>query len=184
MQKLLITGAGGFVGSRLIQRFQGTPGLEIYALTRNPDALSSIERGILKGAFTYDDASFWQGHSFHTLVHCAGKAHDVRNAADAGEYDRVNYELTKDIFRRFEAAGGSTFIYLSSVKAVADAVDGILDESSVPSPKTPYGMSKLKAEEFLQNKMQTTGIKIYILRPCVIYGPGVKGNLRLLYNFA
>ena len=71
---------------------------------------------------------------------------------------------------------------MSSVKAVADSVDGILSEVEVPNPQTAYGKSKLAAEQFLLSQKLPEGKKVYILRPCMIHGSGNKGNLNLLYQ--
>jgi nucleoside-diphosphate-sugar epimerase len=68
------------------------------------------------------------------------------------------------------------------VKAVADKVDGELTEEIIPNPVTHYGKSKLLAEEYILSKNIPAGKKIYILRPCMIHGPGNRGNLNLLYN--
>ena len=72
---------------------------------------------------------------------------------------------------------------MSTVKAVADEVKGILSEDEIPNPKTHYGISKRKAEEYLLSKELPLGKRLYILRPCMIHGPGNKGNLNLLFNF-
>ena len=72
---------------------------------------------------------------------------------------------------------------MSSVKAVADSVEGVLTEEIVPNPNTVYGLSKLKAEQYLLRQPLPKGKRLYILRPCMIHGPGNKGNLNLLYKF-
>src|SRR5690606_1547157 len=84
---------------------------------------------------------------------------------------------------QFLKRDAEVFIYMSSVKAAADTVDGILTEEKQPNPKTPYGQSKRKAEEYLLNATLPEGKRVYILRPCMIHGPGNKGNLNLLYKF-
>ena len=71
---------------------------------------------------------------------------------------------------------------LSSVKAVADNLVGVLSEDRKPSPKTHYGKSKLYAERYILSKKIPNNKRIYILRPCMIHGPNNKGNLNLLYN--
>ena len=76
-------------------------------------------------------------------------------------------------------------MFFSTAKAAADKVDGILTEDVVPSPVGPYGESKIAAEQYLLSKMEevrSKGKDIYIFRPCMIHGPGNKGNLNLLYN--
>jgi nucleoside-diphosphate-sugar epimerase len=76
----------------------------------------------------------------------------------------------------------SIFIYMSSVKAVADDVFGVLDENTIPNPKTHYGISKFQAESYILNQQLPEGKRVYILRPCMIHGPGTQGNLNLLYT--
>src|SRR5690606_33981174 len=98
------------------------------------------------------------------------------------EYFKVNTELTKHVFDRFLQSDARDFIYFSSVKAVADTVDGALKEDAEPAPKTPYGQSKWQAEQYINEQSLPSGKRIFILRPCMIHGPGNKGNLNLLYQ--
>ncbi|PZR07349.1 MAG: nucleoside-diphosphate-sugar epimerase, partial [Flavobacterium psychrophilum] len=112
----------------------------------------------------------------------AGKAHDTKNTSAAAEYFQVNTELTKKLFDIFLNSDIRDFIYFSSVKAVADTVDGILTEDVAPNPQTPYGQSKHKAEEYLLSKQLPEGKRLFIIRPCMIHGPGNKGNLNLLFS--
>jgi len=116
------------------------------------------------------------------VIHLAGKAHDLKNVSASYEYYKVNTELTKDIFDAFLASDAKVFITLSSVKAVADEVDGELTEDVIPNPFTHYGKSKLLAEKYILSQPIPDGKRVYILRPCMIHGPGNKGNLNLLYN--
>ena len=116
------------------------------------------------------------------VLHLAGKAHDLKSVSNPDEYYEVNTELTKTVFDAFLASNSKVFITLSSVKAVADEVDGVLTEESIPNPITHYGKSKLLAEQYILSKQIPEGKRIYILRPCMIHGPGNKGNLNLLYK--
>ncbi|PXY44062.1 NAD-dependent epimerase/dehydratase family protein [Flavobacterium hydrophilum] len=116
------------------------------------------------------------------IVHLAGKAHDTKGINDASEYFAINTELTKKLFDAFLKSNVKDFIYFSSVKAVADNVSDILDEDIEPKPKTPYGQSKLSSEEYLLSKEIPDDKRVIIIRPCMIHGPGNKGNLNLLYN--
>jgi nucleoside-diphosphate-sugar epimerase len=118
------------------------------------------------------------------IIHLAGKAHDTRNVSGEQEYFGVNYELTKQLYDLFLRSEASKFIYLSSVKAVADEVKGVLDEDVNPDPKTPYGRSKLMAEQHINTHPGSSEKEVYILRPCMIHGPGNKGNLNLLFRFS
>lgn len=116
------------------------------------------------------------------VIHLAGKAHDTKNVAQPEEYYQVNTELTKKIFDAFMYSTARVFITLSSVKAAVDLVDGVLTEEVVPNPQTHYGKSKLLAEQYILAQPLPPGKRVYIIRPCMIHGPGNKGNLNLLYK--
>ena len=116
------------------------------------------------------------------IIHLAGKAHDTKNQASADVYFKVNTDLTKKIFDYFSASRkAKKFIFFSTAKAAADKVDGILTEDVVPTPVGPYGESKIAAEKYIQEHL-VDDKQVYILRPCMIHGPGNKGNLNLLYG--
>jgi nucleoside-diphosphate-sugar epimerase len=157
-----ITGTSGFVGQNLSAYLTNHSFLVEPILLRNAD---------------------WKSHlNSNAIIHLAGKAHDTKNTSDSLEYFKVNTELTKELFNAFLENEISDFIYFSSVKAVADEVHDILFEDVEPNPKTPYGQSKLKAEEYILSKILPVGKRVFIIRPCMIHGPGNKGNLNLLYN--
>ncbi len=160
--KIIITGATGFVGINLSN----------YLLTLN----FSI-RGI-----SLRNSNWKNNFDGDAIIHLAGKAHDTKNTSDASEYFKVNTNLTKELFDTFLENDNKVFIYFSSVKAVADNVFETLHEDDHPNPKTPYGQSKLKAEEYILSKKIPQGKRVFIIRPCMIHGPGNKGNLNLLYN--
>jgi nucleoside-diphosphate-sugar epimerase len=102
------------------------------------------------------------------VIHLAGLAHDTKHTTEADAYFKVNTLLTQQIYDRFLESSAKKFIFFSSIKAQ----DG----------DTPYALSKKKAEEYIVSKGITTAKRAYILRPCMIHGKGVKGNLPLLYN--
>ena len=125
------------------------------------------------------------------IVHLAGKAHDTKNQADAEVYFKVNRDLTIKMFDYFCTHPGiKKFVFFSTAKAAADKVEGVLTEDVVPAPVGPYGESKIAAEKYILEKMEIAGQagndagdkRVYIFRPCMIHGPGNKGNLNLLYN--
>ncbi|MCA6428422.1 MAG: NAD-dependent epimerase/dehydratase family protein, partial [Cytophagales bacterium] len=116
------------------------------------------------------------------VIHLAGKAHDTKQIAEPEAYYQVNTELTKKIFDAFLHSTARVFITLSSVKAAADVVDGVLAEEVLPNPQTHYGKSKLLAEDYILEQSIPAGKRVYIIRPCMIHGPGNKGNLNLLYQ--
>lgn len=160
--KITITGASGFVGSNL-SKYLEEKGNTIDKLSlRKPDF--SLQK----------DAK--------AVIHLAGKAHDTANTSADDEYFEINTELTKKLFDDFLNSEIKDFLFFSSVKATADTLEGILDENHPSSPQTPYGRSKWEAEKYLLSKNLPSGKRLFIIRPCMIHGPGNKGNLNLLYK--
>ena len=176
-KKVLISGYKGFVGTNLINYLK-QKNLELFGLSRSIENQNSVTKN-----FSWDQLNEIKNQSFDVIIHLAGKAHDLKNTSDPEEYFQVNTELTKKLFDLFLQSDTRDFIYLSSVKAAADVVVGILDEMATPDPKTPYGKSKLKAEEYILNYDISPNKRAIILRPCMIHGPGNKGNFNLLYRF-
>ena len=131
----------------------------------------------------YDELSIDIMNKSKSFIHLAGKAHDLKRTSEAKDYFEVNTELTKSLFNQFLISDCEVFIYMSSVKAVADVVDGVLTEDVIPNPKTVYGKSKLAAEAYILSKEIPKNKKVYILRPSMIHGPNNQGNLNLLYSF-
>lgn len=181
---LLITGIHGFVGSNLVRAHAASH--TIYGL----DIVAPYKDGVV-ATYSWNDLDSATVPPVDAIVHLAGKAHDTKNEAAAQTYFDINTGLTKKIFDYFLASQARVFIFFSSVKAAADTVgDTILTEEVVPSPKGPYGESKLAAEEYIRSHASIVdgvyslpgGKRVYILRPCMIHGPGNKGNLNLLYN--
>ena len=176
--KILITGVHGFVGSNLVKALSGEH--TIYGL----DIISPTKEGV-RYTFGWDYLDKEDGiPEVDAIIHLAGKAHDTKNQSAADVYFKVNTELTKKIYDYYLKSKAKKFIFFSSVKAAADRVEGeYVDENVVPSPKGPYGESKIAAEEYIRANTDSTNDtdkKVYILRPCMIHGPGNKGNLNLL----
>jgi nucleoside-diphosphate-sugar epimerase len=173
--KILISGASGFVGKNLTVFLKDNEH-KIIAISRSPVGKYEISWDQLLN----DNSST---KDIDVFIHLAGKAHDLKNTSDAGEYFEVNTELTKKFFDLFLKSDAGTFIFMSSVKAAADTVEGELNEEFEPDPKTAYGQSKQQAEQYLLNHDLPVNKRVLVLRPCMIHGPGNKGNLNLLYNF-
>ncbi len=171
---LLISGINGFVGTNLVGSFAGSfriSGIDIG--TERQEGVTSIH--------TWDQQKNWPAAD--VIIHLAGKAHDTKNTTRPDEYFEVNLGLTRKIFDHFLSSGATTFIYFSSVKAVTDTVaEAALTEDAIAAPATPYGQSKHAAERYILDQPLPAGKKIYILRPCMIHGPGNKGNLNLLFT--
>ncbi len=158
---VIITGSSGFVGKNL------TKYLKDFAV-----------QGLSRQQLSHPEVSNCQA-----IIHLAGKAHDLKKTSNPEEYYQVNYELTKKLYDVFLKSDAKKFIFISSVKAAADQVKGFLTEEHQPNPQTDYGKSKLMAEQYIQAQELPEGKSYFILRPCMIHGPGNKGNLNLLYKF-
>lgn len=168
--KTIITGATGFVGQNL-REYLGE------------EHVVGVSRESNSTMITYDQVA-GALDSANAFIHLAGKAHDLKKTSNDAEYFEVNRDLTISLFKSFLKSKCPVFVYMSSVKAVADTVEGQeLSEDDTPNPLTPYGRSKREAEEYLLNQSLPEGKFLYILRPCMIHGPGNKGNLNLLYKF-
>lgn len=190
--KILITGVHGFVGSNLVKALSKEH--VIYGL----DIVSPIKDGV-RFTFGWNHLDDGEIPDVDAIIHLAGKAHDTKNQAAADVYFKVNTELTKKVFDYFLAHESiKKFVFFSTAKAAADKVNGILTEDVVPTPVGPYGESKIAAEKYILEKFKDYSLKlkdsskvvnselqtksVYIFRPCMIHGPGNKGNLNLLYN--
>ncbi len=180
--QILITGVHGFVGSNLVKALSKEH--TIYGL----DIIDPIKEGV-KFTFKWEDLDK-EGMvpEMDAIIHLAGKAHDTKNQAAADVYFKVNRDLTIKVFDYFCAHPNiEKFVFFSTAKAAADKVDGILTEDVVPTPVGPYGESKIAAERYILDALESrkdefTDRGVYIFRPCMIHGPGNKGNLNLLYN--
>jgi nucleoside-diphosphate-sugar epimerase len=157
-KSIYTTGASGFVGTNLMQHLGSAYSFNPY----NRKEAVEIK----------DDV----------VIHLAGKAHDLKNTTEEVEYYQANTELTQIVYDAFLASDAKVFIYLSSVKAVADKIEIALTEETPPNPITHYGKSKLLAEQYIFSKPIPVNKRVYVLRPCLIYGPGNKGNLNLLFK--
>lgn len=182
MNKILITGVHGFVGSNLVAALKQNN--TIYGL----DIVSPEKDGVDK-TYSWDDLGANVIPPVDAIIHLAGKAHDTKNKSAADIYFKINTDLTKKIFDYFSTHSEiKKFIFFSSVKAAVDKVPGdILTENVTPCPVGPYGESKVKAEEYILERLKNNPElykkrDVIILRPCMIHGPGNKGNLNLLYG--
>ncbi len=174
--KCLVTGATGFVGRALCHRLLDE-GCELIALSRSgaplPDGTPTTPCELAALNF---DTSLLTG--VDVVFHLAGIAHQQ---ADERSYEEVNHQGTLRLARLAREAGVNCFVFLSSVKAMGPASDApARAECDVTTPTDPYGLSKWQAECGLRDEFTGASMAIRILRPALVYGPGVKGNLQTL----
>jgi len=179
VSRILVTGASGFIGSAVVAAL-ARDGHAVRAAVRRPhlsfpDGVEVVQHLDLAEAFD------WQPllDGVDQVVHLAGIAHT--RGADAATYDRVNRLATARLAAAAAQARVEHFVFVSSIRAQSGpAADHALTERDPPAPTEIYGRSKLAAEE----AVRAAGVPFTILRPVLLYGPGVKGNLALLARAA
>lgn len=162
MATIALTGARGFVGINLLEYLKDLNKIQSISVRYAPNQTFEFRENV--------------------VIHLSGKAHDSKKVTNPKVYYEANYELTKQVFDAFLISECQIFIFISSVKALTDEVNGIVSEIQMPNPKTHYGKSKLLAENYILSKSLPPSKRIYILRPCMIHGPDNKGNLNSLYQ--
>lgn len=178
LSSILVTGASGFIGQRLCRRLQES-GVTVHALLRQPAA------GPWSTAFPVElgvdpiPAEIFIKQEVDTVFHLAVRAHAISEVAgDAAEYRRVNVDGTRVLLEAAMKAGVQRFVYFSSVKALADPGVQCVDEDWHPAPSADiYGRSKYEAERLVLAAGRASAMHVCCLRPALVYGPGVKGNL-------
>lgn len=191
----LITGATGFVGRALTQQVCDTGG-HVTALVRSQTPILPMEANqIVVGDLekfagsnkSITDESFEQLFSaiqnVDVVIHTAARAHVMKEDQDepAAIYHLMNVALTEKLALAAAQAGVKRFVFISSIKVNGEkTVIGPFTEKDSPAPEDDYGRSKWQAEQILKNIGLQTGMEIVILRPPLVYGPGVKGNFASL----
>ncbi len=180
---LLVTGATGFVGRSLVARALMCDGISVRAAVRTathglPSAVEIARIGDVSETTDWTQALA----GADVVVHLAARVHVMRDAAadPLAEFRRVNVAGTLQLARSAARAGSRRFVYLSSVKVNGEGGDTPYRETDPPSPRDPYGVSKHEAETGLRALAAETGLEVVIIRPPLVYGPGVKGNFRSL----
>lgn len=177
MTKIMLTGANGFVGSTLMAALASDSSIHVVTAVRKgaagPDCIAV---GNIDG-----NTDFSEGLAeVDVVIHAAARAHIMRDevADPLAEYRKVNVEGTLNLARQAVGAGVRRFVFLSSIKVngEATAVGNPFQASDGPAPEDAYGVSKLEAEQGLMNLVAETGMEVVIIRPPLVYGPGVKGN--------
>lgn len=119
------------------------------------------------------------------MVHLIGRAHSSVDDDKLDSFLRINVDVTSALADAIESMDLLAFVFMSSAKAVAETSEsGAINATTPAQPRSPYGVSKLRAEDLLGAMAERSGIKLVILRPPLVYGPGVKGNMRQLLRLA
>lgn len=162
--KVYVSGLNGFIGKHLSEKVDNK--VELFYLNRNK----------------INDSLFKLDHDVNAVIHLAGKAHDLNKKVEYSDYEESNFKLTKNLYSKFLNSNCKKFVFVSSVKASCDESDFLLNEKHKPNPKSFYGISKLKAENFILEN-HSNDKKTFVLRPALVYGENLKGNLNLLHKY-
>jgi UDP-glucose 4-epimerase len=178
----LVTGASGFVGSHLMDE-----------MTRRGLPVRGVTRGTVPGLRTipsYAPDMDWSDclQGVDTVIHLAARVHVMRETASdpLSLFREANVSATINLARQAAAAGIRRFVFVSSIKVNGERTEPgkPFTADDPPNPQDAYGISKAEAEAALMALGRETGMEVTIIRPPLVYGPGVKGNFRSLMKWA
>lgn len=178
MTKILVTGANGFVGSALCTTL-AERGIDYAAAVRNSNNDKQFAIGSLSGKTDWTRALA----GCDVVIHAAARVHVMQDTSSdpLAEFRLVNVEATVNLARQAVAAGVRRFVFVSSVKVNGEETTGTpFRASDTPEPRDPYGQSKLEAEKVLFALARETGLEVVVVRPPLVYGPGVRANFNSL----
>jgi len=182
--RILVTGASGFIGQHLVRKLSQS-GYRVRAAARQPVIFDdpNIE-GIALGDMSRSFAADYVVRGVDMVIHAAGMAHARPGIPDTA-YTAINVDATRQLARAARAARVKRFVLMSSVRALVGArYDGVVTETTPPSPGDAYGRSKMMAEAAIVELLTGSGTHWTVLRPVLVYGPGVKGNMAALMRLA
>ncbi|HXV12370.1 MAG TPA: SDR family oxidoreductase [Burkholderiales bacterium] len=183
-QRILVTGASGFIGSALVPALKAAGYATRCAVRRLPEQRSHDAETAAVGDI--DGTTEWAEalRDVETVVHLAARTHVLRETASdpLAAYRRVNVDGTRQLATQAAAAGVRRLVFLSSIKVNGERTFARpYTEDDTPQPEDAYGITKWEAEQALRAIERETGLQVVVLRPPLVYGPGVKGNfLRLM----
>jgi nucleoside-diphosphate-sugar epimerase len=185
MKKVLVTGASGFIGRALSSALLAQ-GQTVRAVVRAANSTPSSEGLDVVEVQSLDINTDWSAAVIdqQVVIHAAARAHIMIDEATDSlkEYRRVNVEGTLNLARQAVDAGVRRFIFISSIKVNGERTTGgdPYTAEDLPAPEDAYGISKYEAEQGLMQISDNTGLEVVIIRPPLVYGPGVKGNFSSL----
>ncbi|HDX8594549.1 UDP-glucose 4-epimerase family protein [Aeromonas hydrophila] len=180
--KIILTGSTGFVGRRIKNAIPREN--LILVGRRNLDEEYEFFLSDLDKNSQYDDVM----KDVSCIIHCAARAHMMHDENDSSYclYHKINVDGTLNLARQAAVNGVKRFIYISSIKVNGEStvINSPFTEKDIPAPEDAYGASKLAAENSLRDLAIETDMEIVIIRPPLVYGPGVKANFAAMMNLA
>lgn len=185
--KILVTGANGFVGSALCEKLSASK-VQFLRVARSN---SRVSEDTLQTT-TYKDINYdadWVNvlQGIGTIIHLAARVHIMDDRAEnpLQEFLEVNLHGTMNLAKQAAEAGVKRFVYISSIKVNGEFTNKEpFSELDMPNPQDDYAISKMEAEQALLNLAKDTGMEVVIIRPPLVYGPGVKANFLSLLSVA
>jgi UDP-glucose 4-epimerase len=178
-RNVAVTGASGFIGVRLCAELKDAGAL-VTALSRTPTDgpwHSHVSHDFGSGPLAGGALS-----GIDIVFHLAGYAHALTTPLASDEpYRRINVDGTREVLEASTAAGVRRLVFVSSVKAMGEGGSQQIDENFDATPTSAYGVSKLAAEKLLLAAHRECGLDTRVVRPCLVYGPGQRGNLERLF---
>src|SRR5262245_11707041 len=178
--RVLVTGASGFIGSAVAARLRGSPACIVRAAARTPLDDHPDSGELIRIADVGSDTDWNRAVSrVNVVIHTAARVHVGKDFAEdsATEYQRVNVQGTLNLARQAAAAGIHRFIFISSIKVNGDeTLNAPFKADDAPAPMDAYAISKREAEDGLRKLASETGMQVVVVRPPLVYGPGVKAN--------
>ncbi len=178
--KLLVTGSNGFVGHRVVEMAQAK-GIEVKRQQRSGTPAEDLLVCSISGV------TQWRLDGVDCVIHCAARVHQMKESLDEAEksYQQVNVDGTLNLARQAAEAGVKRFVFISSIKVNGEFTEpGHPFTPSIEQPPTDlYGQSKYQAEQGLRQIAAETGLEVVIVRPPLVYGPGVKANFATMMKW-
>lgn len=184
VQRVLLTGASGFVGNRLAAIISSLPSKELRCVVRKPGSCGYGQEVVsesLQPGPSWDRALEGQ----EIVIHTAGRAHVATEATGhaLAEFQKVNVEGTLNLALQSARAGVARFVFISSIGVNGNVNHVPFSEDDLPRPTEPYAQSKWDAEQGLWNIQRDTGMEVVIIRPPLVYGPNAPGNFGSLVRW-
>lgn len=182
---ILLTGASGFIGRAVYTAAQDY-GMGVRPVIRNEYDIFKNQAVVVQSIDADTDWSIALV-GIDVVIHCAARVQVMTDSSDdaMAEFRRINVYGTLNLARQAVTAGAKRFIFVSSIKVNGETTNEgcVFCSDSVPAPQDAYGISKAEAEEGLRQIAQETGLEVVIIRPPLVYGPGVKGNFSSLMKW-
>jgi len=182
-----VTGVTGFVGSAIVERVSKDVSKYLISVSRSKVVFSNSSERLpgkeLTGATDWSDIL----HTCDVVIHSAARVHVMNDTAEdpLQAFRAVNVDGTLQLARQAAQSGVRRFIFISSVKVNGEGTERGKPYTAfdTPAPQDPYGISKMEAEHGLRDIAKATGMEVVIIRPVLVYGPGVKANFRSMMSW-